>query len=143
MELTYRMLSFIINLIFFMIILFISLIILTIIIFILKFLQKKADIQPEETSIISSDCCGAHEVCQNDSLLIHKNEIVYYEDEELDQFINKTDYTHQEIELFNEVFYTLKEEDVAGWLCSLQLRNIHLPENIKEEALLIVSERRK
>ncbi len=44
--------------------------------------------------------------------------------------------------MLENVFYTLKEQDVAGWLGSLQLRNIQLPNNLRDEALLIVSERR-
>ena len=42
----------------------------------------------------------------------------------------------------SDIFYSLKENDVAAWLRSLQLRDIQLPENIREEALMIVGERR-
>ena len=44
--------------------------------------------------------------------------------------------------MLNDVFYTLREQDVAGWLRSLQLRDIALPDELRDEALLIVSERR-
>ena len=36
----------------------------------------------------------------------------------------------------------MQSEDVAGWVRSLQLRGIALPEGIKDEVLLIVRERR-
>lgn len=98
----------------------------------------------EEEREIPSDCCGAHEVCERDSLLSKTNQIVYFDDEELDAFAGKswTDYTELEYRQIEEVFLTLRESDVAGWLRSLQLRNIELPEDLKEQALLIVRERR-
>lgn len=93
---------------------------------------------------VPSDCCGAHEVCERDSLLSKTNQIVYFDDEELDVFAGKSslDYTESEYRQIEEVFLTLRESDVAGWLRSLQLRNIELPEDLKEQALLIVRERR-
>ena len=36
----------------------------------------------------------------------------------------------------------MQEKDVPGWVRSLQLRNIQLPADVREEALLIVVERR-
>lgn len=124
-----------------MIILSVSLLVLIIIVFILKVFFKGENTKEEKTSI-PDDCCGAHEVCERDSLLARNDQVVYYDDEELDEFASKTDYTNQEVDLFKEVFYTLKEEDVAGWLRSLQLRNIHLPDVLRDEAMLIISERR-
>jgi hypothetical protein len=46
------------------------------------------------------------------------------------------------MEQLTEVFYSLQEKDVSGWLRSLQMRGIELPQQLREEALLIVSERR-
>lgn len=93
---------------------------------------------------IPDDCCGAHEVCERDSLLSKTDEIVYFDDEELDMlaYRDPVDFSEKEIEVLGNVFYTLREQDVAGWLRSLQLRHITLPDEMREEALLIVSERR-
>ncbi len=93
---------------------------------------------------MDEECCGAHEVCDKDSLLNSNIDIIYFDDEELDHLsdISPEQYTDIQRNMLAEVFYTLKESDVAGWLRSLQLRNIQLPSDIKEEALLIVSERR-
>ncbi|MBI9063164.1 MAG: hypothetical protein JEZ14_14370 [Marinilabiliaceae bacterium] len=93
---------------------------------------------------LPDDCCGAHEVCESDSLLRSDDKIEYYADEELDDFIGKeaSYYDDKQIELFREVLYTLKEREVAGWLKSLQLRNVHPPHIIREEALMIVADRR-
>lgn len=97
-----------------------------------------------ENTKSDDECCGQHEVCEKESLINTKIIAEYYDDEELDQFIGKSqsEYSEEEIKLFENVFYTLKEFDVAGWLKSLQLRGVELPEKIKEEALLIISERR-
>lgn len=93
---------------------------------------------------LADDCCGAHEVCESDSLLRSDDKIEYYADEELDDFkgAEANNYDDNQIELFREVLYTLKEREVAGWLKSLQLRDVQPPHIIREEALMIVAERR-
>ena len=52
------------------------------------------------------------------------------------------DYTEDEAEEFREVLYTMKETEVAGWVRSLQLRAVELPDQVKDEVFLIVGERR-
>lgn len=106
--------------------------------------RKNKDEDIEINFEMDEDCCGAHEVCTKDSLLNVDDEIIYFDDEELDLLadISPNNYTDNQRDMIAEVFYTLQESDVAAWLRSLQLRNIQLPFDIKEEALLIVSERR-
>ena len=89
-------------------------------------------------------CCGAHEVCENESLLATNAKIIYFDDEELDAFKDRDpqSYTDEEILQFDEVFITLRENELVDWLKSLQLRHVPLPECIKEQALMIISERR-
>ena len=105
--------------------------------------EKKEEKNCADLNLAADECCKAHEVCEKEAVLRAGTEVIYYDDEELDLFINKkdNDYTVQEIEMFEEVLYTLKEEEVAGWLRSLQQRNIELPERLKDEALLIISEK--
>ena len=94
---------------------------------------------------VDSDCCGQHEVCERDSLLATASKNVdYYDDEELDIYSGKAsgEYDEKAIKEFSEVLYTLREVEVAGWLRSLQLRNINLPDRLKDEAFFIVEERR-
>lgn len=100
---------------------------------------------PEAKELADGACCGQHAMCERDSLLTAVSQkIEYYDDEELDRFagIEAEAYNEEAIEDFREVLYTLQEVDVAGWLRSLQLRSINLPEALKDEALLIVGERR-
>lgn len=89
-------------------------------------------------------CCGEHLVCERETLLQTNAEIVYYDDEELDQLADTDpkDYTEAQYAQLRDVFETLKEQDVPGWCRSLQLRRIALPDDIKDEALMIVRERR-
>ena len=117
--------------------------------------RKKNDVITEETDeekskrlraekIASGECCGQHAVCEKETLMNTKLKADYYDDEELDVFANRepSSYTDEEITQFQNVLYTMKDFDVAGWLKSLQLREIQLPDVVKDEALLIVSERR-
>lgn len=100
---------------------------------------------PSIKDVEDMECCGQHETCEKDSLLaaVSKN-VEYYNDEELDRFRGRTSdgYTEAETEEFREVLYTMKEVEVAGWVRSLQLRAVELPDGVKDEVFLIVGERR-
>ena len=100
---------------------------------------------PEVKEVANAECCGQHEICEFDSLYAAvSTHIEYYNDEELDRYVGTSSdkYTSEEEEDFCEVLYTLQEKEVAGWLRSLYLREIELPDGLKDEALLIVGERR-
>lgn len=94
---------------------------------------------------VDSECCGQHQICEKESLLAAvSKKIEYYDDEDLDRFKGRSsnEYTDEEIDEFREVMFTMKEEEVAGWSRSLQLRGIELPDELKDELFLIVGERR-
>lgn len=100
---------------------------------------------PSIKQVEDMECCGQHETCEKDSLLAAvSKEIEYYNDEELDRFrgMNADEYSEDECEEFREVLYTMKDDEVAGWVRSLQLRAIELPDALKDEVFLIVGERR-
>ncbi|MBR0194729.1 MAG: phospholipase [Paludibacteraceae bacterium] len=90
-------------------------------------------------------CCGEHLVCERETLLQTNAKIEYYDDEQLDELAGTApeEYSPAQRLAIREVFSTLQEKDVAGWCRSMQLRNIALPPDIREEALLIVREQRK
>ncbi len=106
--------------------------------------QTSVTAETLEENAPPSDCCGAHEVCESDTLLSSSDQIEYYSDEELDRFryYREEQYTPADIEEFREVLYTLMEREVANWMKSLQLRQINPPDIIREEALMIVADRR-
>ncbi len=121
-------------------------IVFTFILIVATFISRRGK---EETIDVVIDenpeCCGAHEVCENDNLQIINPNIDYFDDEELDELANQNpvNYAPEQVKMIEDVFYTLKEEEIADWLKSVQLRNIELPTHIKEEALMIITERRK
>lgn len=100
----------------------------------------------QDTAPSDSECCGMHLTCEKDSLLTAPGqEIIYYDDEELDLYKDKNpdDYTEAETEQFRDVLLTLLPSDIAGWARSLQLRGITLPHDVRDELLLIISETRR
>lgn len=100
---------------------------------------------PQEVNPVDMECCGAHEVCEKDSLLAAlSKQVEYYNDEELDRFRGREgdEYTPEEADEFRDVLYTMRSDEVAGWVRSLQLRMVNLPDEVKDEVFLIVGERR-
>lgn len=101
---------------------------------------------PSIKQVEDMECCGQHEVCVRDSLLAAvSKEIEYYNDEELDRYrgIPAEEYPDEAIDEFREVLYTMREDEVAGWVRSLQLRAVELPNALKDEVFLIIGERRQ
>ncbi|MDR0430882.1 MAG: phospholipase [Tannerellaceae bacterium] len=110
-----------------------------------KMLERGEISRIPEAREIPEACCGQHEICERDSLLAAvSKEVEYYDDEELDRFkgTNGDAYDDNAVDEFRDVLYTLREIEVAGWLRSLQLRHVELPDALKDEAFLIVGERR-
>jgi hypothetical protein len=100
---------------------------------------------PSIKQVEDMECCGQHETCEKESLLAAiSKQIEYYNDEELDRFRGKESdaYSPDEIEEFREILYTMREDEVAGWIRSLQLRAVELPDDLKDEVFMIVGERR-
>lgn len=98
----------------------------------------------EESAGDDSECCGMHIVCEKTSLSPVSDEIIYYDDDELDRFKgrNQDDYDQEEIDEFQDVLLTLLPDDIPGWARSLQLRQIEPPREIREELLMMVREMR-
>lgn len=104
-------------------------------------------VSPEEISSESSEgeeCCGLHLVCEKDSLSPMSDEILYYDDEELDRFIGRPadSYSAEETEEFRDVLMTLRPEDVPGWVRSITQRRLELPSDVRDELLILVNEQR-
>jgi hypothetical protein len=109
--------------------------------------ERRKKRAPKATTVptpTEGECCGMHLVCEKETLLQSDAKPEYYDDEELDELagINPANYTQEQHEAIRQVFNTLPENDVPGWCRSLQLRQIELPDDIREEALMIVRERR-
>ena len=104
------------------------------------------DVHATEVNDTQEDiCCGLHLVCEKTSLAVVSDEIVYYDDEELDRFKGREPdtYSSDEIEEFRDVLLTLLPDDVADWARSISVRGIQLPPLVKDELFLIISELRE
>ena len=105
-----------------------------------------AESAPKSEDNNGEECCGMHITCERDSLSdVFGGEIVYFDDEELDVYAGRAadDYNTDEIEAFRDVLLTLRPDDIAPWARSIQQRGITLPDVVRDELLLIVSEERQ
>ena len=88
-------------------------------------------------------CTGSSDKCEQECMMeAATKEIEYYDDEELDAFRGRpsSEYTAEEAEQFGYVLSTMRDDEVAGWCRSLTLRGIELPNQIKDEVVMIVDD---
>lgn len=106
------------------------------------FFSSKNDGQVVEKPTCST-CNGEDSRCEQECMMEAATKpIEYYDDEELDRFANRpsNSYTDEEAEDFREVLYTMKPDDVKGWNRSLILRGISIPDQIKDEVVILLGE---
>lgn len=105
--------------------------------------RSESSLMPQQTAVPAAACiwCASGIAL----LLDPRSETLYYDDEELDAYAGRAAdaYTPDEIQAFEEVFFTLLPEDVQGWLISLQRRGIQLPEALEPAVWLVVREQRE
>ena len=97
-------------------------------------------VQPESSC---ATCSGTSGKCEQECMMeAAVRDTEYYDDEELDAFRGRqsSEYTDDEAEQFGYVLSTMRPEEVAGWCRSLNLRGIELPDQIKDEVVMIVSD---
>ena len=86
-------------------------------------------------------CNGEDTRCEQECMMeAATREVEYYDDEELDRFKGRPSdcYTDDEAELFREVLFSMPQSDAKGWNRSLILRGINVPDQIKDELLLMI-----
>ncbi len=97
--------------------------------------------EPEIKEARPAGCCGQHAVCEKEELLAAAlSDAEYFDDEELDAFRNRPSdaYSPQEVEQFQDVLYTMRADEVASWVRALQLRGVNLPDDLKDEVILLM-----
>ncbi len=107
--------------------------------------ERETPAPPIDLSNNNGGCCGAHEICEKDSLIATFVEPVeYFDDEELDKYRYRDSdrYNEQEVNEFRDVFYSVLDEEKPHWIRSLQMREIALPDQLKDEVLMIVNDLR-
>lgn len=92
---------------------------------------------PENQSEV---CCGLHEICSK--LAQRAGEIIYFDDDELDRFAGRADavFTTDELEEFRDVMLTLRPEEITLWQESLVARNIPVPQEIRDEMIMLLED---
>jgi len=97
----------------------------------------------EEPRQVASDCCGAHEICEFDASAFDEEQIIYFDDEDLDVLRNvrEDQLSGEQIDDLREVLYTLQNNEIGKWLTSLSRRHIHLPAILQQEARQLMAEK--
>ncbi|MCM1078852.1 MAG: tetratricopeptide repeat protein [Bacteroidales bacterium] len=125
-----------------MLILVVSILLLGALCAILGFLAKGGKEQPVDAEPTCATCNGEDTKCEQECMMEAAiKDIEYYDDEQLDKFQGRdsASYDDDEIEEFADVLYTLKDDDVAGWNRSLILRNINIPNQLKDDLIALLS----
>lgn len=106
--------------------------------------RGKHDDEPIKVVQTCATCDGTPTTkCEQDCMMEASTKpIEYFDDEELDSFIGRPadSYTDDETEQFSNVLYTMRQDEVAAWCRSLNLRGIQLPNQIKDEVVMIISD---
>lgn len=90
-----------------------------------------------------SSCDGndakCEQICQMEAAV---RDIEYYDDEELDRYKGRPSdqYTDEEAEEFFHVMETMHPDEVKGWNRSLILREINMPDQIKDEYIALAND---
>lgn len=106
-----------------------------------RMLTRRGD--EEQAGTQCGTCGGTAGKCMHDCMLEAATcPIEYYDDEELDAYRGRESgsYTDGEADEFREVLYTMRPDEVAGWTRSMALRQINLPDQIKDEVIMLVSD---
>lgn len=87
------------------------------------------------------ECCGEHEVCEKGKIKrALRTDIEYFDDEELDAYRGtpSDEYDDEAVEEFREVLYTMDPKEIDDWLKSLELREVALPDALKDEVFMLL-----
>ena len=103
--------------------------------------KEEDNTTPKSTSSTCSTCDGTNSKCEQECMMeAAVRPIDYFDDEELDVFKGRpsNNYNDEEVELFAEVLYTMRPDEVASWNRSLILRGINVPDQIKDELVMMM-----
>lgn len=121
-----------------------ALIVLALLAAITTLFTKKKEGEPDVVMPTSGDCSscdGTDDKCEQVCIMeAATREIEYYDDEELDRFRGRqsNQYTDEEAEEFANILYTMQPQEAKGWNRSLILREINVPNQIKDELITMI-----
>lgn len=96
-----------------------------------------------QASASCATCLGASAKCEQECMMEASTQpIEYFEDEELDRFSGRESsaYTEEEVDEFAEVLHTMRQTEIKDWCRSLNLRGINLPDQLKDEAFMLMED---
>lgn len=99
--------------------------------------------EPIQTGTDCNTCQGDNDKCEMECRLeAAVKEVEYYDDEELDAYKGRRSdsYSDNEAEAFADVLYSMRPQEVKGWARSLSLRGIEVPDQLKDELLMLMSD---
>jgi len=110
-----------------------------------KMLMRGDGVEPAPINAGSDcgTCNGDNDKCEQTCMMeAAVKPVEYYDDEELDQYRGRPSdgYTDDEAEQFRDILYTMRQDEVAGWNRSLILRGINLPNQVKDEVVMLIGE---
>ena len=85
-------------------------------------------------------CNGENTRCEQECMMeAAVKDIEYFDDEELDCFQGKSSdsYDDEEAETFRDILNSMRQEEVKEWIRSLTLRGIELPDQVKDEVMML------
>jgi hypothetical protein len=90
-----------------------------------------------------ASCSGDNAKCEQTCLMeaaVKAPE--YFDDEELDRFSGRESsaYTDEEAEEFRGIMETMRPEEVKAWNRSLILRGVNMPDQIKDEFIMLAED---
>ena len=103
--------------------------------------HKEGDDSVVQPGAACATCDGTNTKCEQECMMeAATKEIEYFDDEELDSYRGRPSdgYTDGEAEEFREVMYSMRQEEVKDWNRSLILRGISLPDQLKDEMILLM-----
>ena len=103
--------------------------------------RRHEDTPVVQPSVSCATCTGEDDRCEQECMMEAATKpIEYFDDEELDAFAGRPSdcYTDDEVEQFAEVLHTMRQDEVAAWCRSLHLRQISLPDQLKDEVFILI-----
>ncbi len=90
-----------------------------------------------------ASCSGTNSKCEQECMMeASVREIEYFDDEELDAYKGRESdsYTDEEADEFRQIMETMKPEEVKAWNRSLILREVSMPDQVKDEYIMLAEE---
>lgn len=109
-----------------------------------KLLMRQDGVEDDAVVMAAADCgtcTGDNDKCEQTCMMeASLKPVEYYDDEELDEYRGRPSgsYSDDEVEQFRDVLYTMRQDDVKGWNRSLILRGVNLPDQLKDEVVMLI-----